>query len=393
MISLEDIEKISADTLKLKEIYRTTLQTVEKNKTQMFSISEAARKEVDFQRKQLADIKGKLIEVIANVDYLENKTQLGKQSLAAASKAFSTEDMQDLYGEVAFMLDKLQYARQKEEHLRQQRDELELSLRRLEGLLEQSENMTLAIGSVATYLSSQFNKITQQVEFTQKCQSIGEHVIMAHEEERKRISRNLHDTVAQGLAAALMQLRICKLALADGDLEGTAHAIDDTSDNIKNCLSDTRQVIFDMRPMALDDKGLAFAIHQLCTTHRDKQTLHIDYSLNGQEYPLPKHVEIMIYRTVQESLSNILHHSGQTKGSIDINYAANALNIVIKDEGKGFDLQEKADLAAEEGDSRHHFGLDFMKEGARSAGAELSISSSPGKGTTVRIKVPRQDWA
>ena len=382
---MEDLQKITSNSL--KDIYSATLKSVEKNKAQMFSISETARKEVDFQRKQLADIKGQLVEIIAKVDYLERKTQQGKQRLAAASKAFSAQDMQDLYGEVAFMLDQLQVSRQKEESLRRQRDALEISLRGLDGLLEQAEQMTMTIGSVATYLSFQFSKITQQIEITEESQSLGARVIMAHEEERKRISRNLHDTVAQGLAAALMQLSICKLALADGDPEGAAHAIDDTSDNIRNCLADTRQVIFDMRPMALDDKGLAFAIHQLCTSYRDKNTLNISYNLKGEEYPLPKHVEITIYRAVQESLSNILHHSGQTRGSIDIDYAPEALKIVIKDTGKGFDLK-KAPSAAD-GEDRRHFGLACMQEGARFAGADLRITSAPGKGTTVRIKVPR----
>ena len=153
-----------------------------------------------------------------------------------------------------------------------------------------------------------------------------------------------------------------------------------------------------MRPMALDDLGLAPAINQLVGRLASRGILSTDFSVDGKAYDLPKHVEIAIFRVVQEALNNVAHHAGTDKARVRLLYRPQAVSVLIEDEGKGFDAEadpEIPDVPAEEilADGTDHvgqFGIMGMKERAKIIGAEFNVLSTIGKGTRIHLRVPNK---
>lgn len=407
----------------LKQILSNTIETIEDNKEQIFGIYETAKDEVERSRKQLEDLKFQARQTIEHVDALEKQEQQEKQQLVAVSSNFehySEERIQASYESVKKVQVALAVERDKEKQLRAQRDALELRLRRLMVMLQQAEHLALAIGSVLSYLSTQVSGVLWKIEAVQKDKLVGARIIKAVEGERYRMSRELHDGPAQDLANLIFQTSICE-KLVDFNPEEAKANLQTMRQEVRDCLSSVRQVIFDMRPMALDDIGLAAALQELVSKLEARGIVAADFQLDGKPVQLSKHIEIAAFRIVQEALNNVAHHAGTKEARVRVLYTQTALSILVEDKGKGFDPdaplpEELTEGAAEDGASpaaaepqaadeagatgsaaeaaselepeRSHFGLLDMRERAKIIGAEFSIASAPGKGTRVHLRVP-----
>ncbi|MCI6085867.1 sensor histidine kinase [Selenomonas sp.] len=398
----------------LKKILSSTIETIEDNKTQVFSIYETARDEVEASKKQLEDLKFQVRQTVDRVDALEKQEQQAKQKLARVSADFknsSEERIRQCYDEVRDVQVALAVERDKEKRLREQRDKLEIRLRHLSVMLQQAEHLTLAIGSVLNYLSTQVTGVVWQIEKVQKDKLVGARIIKAVEDERYRMSRELHDGPAQDLANLIFQTSICE-KLVDFKPEEAKQNLQEMRQQVRDCLSSVRQVIFDMRPMALDDLGLEAALHQLVAKMATRGVVAAEYQLDGDPVRLSKYVEVAAFRIVQEALNNVAHHSGQKNASVRVLYTKTALSILVEDQGDGFDMDEfelaqaAAEAQADETDETAmdeaagedeagtppretlHFGLTSMKERAKMIGAEFQVTSAPGKGTRVHLRIP-----
>lgn len=398
----------------LKKILSSTIETIEDNKTQVFSIYETARDEVEASKKQLEDLKFQVRQTVDRVDALEKQEQQVKQKLARVSADFknsSEERIRQCYDEVRDVQVALAVERDKEKRLREQRDKLEIRLRHLSVMLQQAEHLTLAIGSVLNYLSTQVTGVVWQIEKVQKDKLVGARIIKAVEDERYRMSRELHDGPAQDLANLIFQTSICE-KLVDFKPEEAKQNLQEMRQQVRDCLSSVRQVIFDMRPMALDDLGLEAALHQLVAKMATRGVVAAEYQLDGDPVRLSKYVEVAAFRIVQEALNNVAHHSGQKNASVRVLYTKTALSILVEDQGDGFDMDEfelaqaAAEAQADETDETAmdeaagedeagtppretlHFGLTSMKERAKMIGAEFQVTSAPGKGTRVHLRIP-----
>ena len=386
----------------LKKILTDTINKIEDNKAQIFDIYETARSELEASKKMLAELKEKAAQTIQRVDELARQEQQEKQKLVLVSSNFqnySEEKIRASYEAVKNVQVALGVEREKEQGLRLQRDKLELRLRHLQVMLVQAEHLALAIGSVLSYLSSQVSGVVWKIEAVQKDKFVGARIIKAQEEERYRVSREIHDGPAQDLANLIFQTSVAE-KLVDYDPEEAKQTLQELRKQIRDCLTNIRQVIFDMRPMALDDLGLAPALNQLVGQMASRGILSTDFSIDGQPYELPKHVEIAIFRIVQEALNNAAHHSGTDKARLRVLCRPDALSVLIQDDGKGFDTDAEPDmpeaaevLSEEESSSAGQFGLLGMRERAKLIGAEINVMSAPGKGTRVHLRVPRHQPA
>ena len=386
----------------LKKILTDTINKIEDNKAQIFDIYETARSEVEASKKMLAELKEKAAQTIQRVDELARQEQQEKQKLVLVSSNFqnySEEKIRASYEAVKNVQVALGVEREKEQGLRLQRDKLELRLRHLQVMLVQAEHLALAIGSVLSYLSSQVSGVVWKIEAVQKDKFVGARIIKAQEEERYRVSREIHDGPAQDLANLIFQTSVAE-KLVDYDPEEAKQTLQELRKQIRDCLTNIRQVIFDMRPMALDDLGLAPALNQLVGQMASRGILSTEFSIDGQPYELPKHVEIAIFRIVQEALNNVAHHSGTDKARLRLLCTSEALSVLIQDDGKGFDTDAEPEmpeatevLSEEESTSAGQFGLLGMRERAKLIGAEINVMSAPGKGTRVHLRVPRHQPA
>jgi len=386
-------EEILEDKLQdgsLKHILNNTLETIEENKAQIFDIYEAARTEVETSRKLLEDLKKQTLQTVDRVDALTAEEQEQKQRLVQVSSNFanySEEAIMSCYEAVKNVQVALGVEREKEARLREQRDKLEMRLRHLKVMLGQAEHLAMAIGSVFSYLSTQIGNVMWRIEAAQKDKFIGARVIKAQEDERHRISREIHDGPAQDLANLIFQTSVCE-KLIDHDPNEAKQNIRELRQQVRDCLTGLRKIIFDMRPMALDDLGLAPALRQLCNKMAERDILKTEYSIDGEEYGLPKHVEIAAFRIVQEALNNVAHHAGVDQAKLRILYTQNALSVLVEDNGKGFDPDappsESPEMSEE---AKEQLGILSMRERAKIIGAEFSINSKPGRGTKVHLRI------
>ena len=403
----------------LKHILTNTIETIENNKSQIFDIYQIAKTEVERSREMLEEIREKARQSTERVDSLTRKEQEEKQNLVRVSSNFhkyTEKHIKASYESVKTVQVALAIEREKEEVLRAQRDKMELRMQHLQRMLEQAEHLAMAIGSVLAYLSSQINGVVWKMEAVQKDKFVGARIIKAQEEERYRISREIHDGPAQDLANLMFQTSIAE-KLIDFQPDEAKRTLQELRQQIRDCLTSVRQIIFDMRPMALDDLGLVPALQQLVAKLATRGILSTEFSVDGEEYTFPKHIEIALFRIVQEGLNNVAHHSGVKKADLRLRFTDQALSLLIEDQGNGFDMEaRKAELEndVESDDSglavgeeaptaeslgtepvkkMGHFGMVGMEERARIIGADFNVMSKPGEGTRVHVRISRKQAA
>ena len=393
---MAELENLSEEALfedigekSLRRILESMVSTIEGSKSQIFDVYEAAHDEVENSKKNLQDAKRLTQEVINEVDALEQQEQQEKQKLVRVSSSFSDyseEKIQEAYESVKNVQVQLGIAREKERQLRRQRNQLELRLYHLQKTVEAAQKLAMRISSMLSYLGSQISDVVIQLEAASKNKYLSAAIIRAQEEERLRVSREIHDGPAQDVANLLLESSIIE-RLIDVDPDEAKMSIKELRKHLKGCLTDIRQIIFDMRPMSLDDLGLVAAIGAVARKFRDRDTLNVRFSVDGEEVQLPDHVKTGLFRIVQESLNNVLHHSGAKEATLRMLYTDAAVSILIEDKGKGFDVddfEEENEKATED----KHFGILGMRERAVIIGAQISVTSKPGEGTRVHLRYP-----
>ncbi|MBI2329153.1 MAG: GAF domain-containing sensor histidine kinase [Chloroflexi bacterium] len=207
--------------------------------------------------------------------------------------------------------------------------------------------------------------------------------VVAQEEERERISADLHDSVAQWLIAASYRVQTCSQLLTTG---GNAVALDELTDmenTLTKSVRELRRVVIGLRPPALDELGLSHALRQSLD---DLKTggLICKFREVGMPLRLSSSVEIAAYRIVQEGLNNIHKHANATRVNLRLQFQEDKVVITIRDNGDGFDLSQTLDRAISGG----HVGLLGMKQRAEILGGDLKIKTSEGAGTNITLSIP-----
>lgn len=208
-------------------------------------------------------------------------------------------------------------------------------------------------------------------------------VIEAQEAERARVSRDLHDQIGQSLTSVLLGQRLVLDALDPDDPESReAHArADEVRSLAAEALNEVRQLAFELRPIVLDDIGLVAAMQRLATDIAERHQLDLDVDLDGlsDDTRLPSDIETVVYRVVQEALTNVTRHARAARVRVSVVVTDERLRAEIADDGAGFEPTPE---------KRRSLGLTGMVERATLAGGEVHITSAPGAGTTVRLDLP-----
>ena len=149
-------------------------------------------------------------------------------------------------------------------------------------------------------------------------------------------------------------------------------------------LADVRRVIRALRPIYLEDLGLAPALEMLTQTLSTRAGLAITFAVEGEVGRLTPERELALYRIVQEALNNVVKHAPARQAQVQLHYAA-TLRVSITDDGRGFIIPERVEALTELG----HFGLVGMRERAELIGAELTVQSTPGHGAAIELHLSR----
>lgn len=215
--------------------------------------------------------------------------------------------------------------------------------------------------------------------FRRQLREIAARALNAEEEERKRISRELHDGTAQTLAALLIRLRLVRAA--GSQIERDA-LLDEVRAEIAATLEDVRRFARGLRPPALDELGLVPAIESHARMMEEAARVDIIVDADSVGGLLLPEAELALYRIVQEAISNAVRHSGARKVQVRVARTPDAVTAVVTDDGRGFPV---AEVMAARGSG---LGLFGMKERAAYVGGQVEIESAPGRGTRITARMP-----
>lgn len=202
------------------------------------------------------------------------------------------------------------------------------------------------------------------------------------EDERMRIARELHDGPAQLMANLVLKAEIVE-RLFSRDAKQALVELAEFRITARLALDETRQLIFDLRPMALDDLGLAPTLRRLVTDLGERNATRIGFRLVGTERRLPHDIEASLFRIVQEATNNALRHAHASSIDVTLTMRPGDVKASIRDDGSGFDVAEARTRSVR----TRRLGLASMRERAALHGGALDLVSAPGRGTHIRVIV------
>lgn len=205
------------------------------------------------------------------------------------------------------------------------------------------------------------------------------HTVIAQEEERSRIARELHDETAQFLTALSLNLATLR-GLLTGKPE-TTEIVDRLQNIIRQMSQGIYRLVRDLRPAQLDDLGLVAALQVLADQERQRTGLQVTLRVEGDRQRLDTLVETVIFRAAQEAINNVARHAGCDRAIVELCFATGEVRLRVIDQGIG--IQDRNSATARRG-----WGLEGIRERAESVGGRFNLGSPPGGGTVVEVTVP-----
>lgn len=380
------VSNLDLDVNNIKKIIRKIIEEIGASRDQIFSIVDNIRSEHDNLKHQLAEVRVDISKVIKEVDELEKQDRTARKKLAQVSgnfKDYTEDDIKAAYDKASNIRVKFYTKRNEEKLLRERRDSLEIAIRKTMGNIENGEKIINQISIAMGYLEGDINSALEGADKNSEM-FMGIKILEAQEDERKRIARDIHDGPAQHMANVVMKVDICKM-LIQRDLEEGLKELSDLKESVKVALKEVRAIIFDLRPMALDDLGLSQTIQQTVTAISEESDIEINLKLKPIKAEIEPIIQVAVYRIIQEIFNNIRKHSKAKHAEIKLDFGTKYLMLIISDDGVGFDVDETLKHVKTKGTS---YGLIGIFDRVNQLQGEINIKSSEGAGTTYTVKLP-----
>lgn len=372
-----------SDGPSLDSIFDELVAKMDQSKQDIFAISEESRRSYEEMKDELENVRANISRIIAEGDALEERTRSARRRLAELSGSFEsfTESQVREAFELANELQvQLSLNRAEEKKFRQKRDRLQRNLQKLLQTIERAERLVNQINVATNYLSSDLEDFGDAVDKSKSKQDYSLRIIEAQEEERKRLSREIHDGPAQMMANVLLRSDLIEKTYREKGADKAFKEISSLKDMVRQALTEVRRIIYDLRPMALDDLGLVPTLKKYLETIEEyNRGVRLFFHSNGNEVRLPNNFETSIFRLVQEAVSNAIRHGKSTDIEVKMEWLAEQVSIIIKDNGSGFDQGIVKDQS---------FGLTGMRERIELIGGEFFINSTLGEGTVLMFHIP-----
>jgi len=226
--------------------------------------------------------------------------------------------------------------------------------------------------------------VTEEKRMQENMRFYVQQITRAQEDERKRVARELHDESSPPLLLLIQRLD----AIVSSQKPRLPQRFKDDLEDIRTqaieVLEGLRRYAQELRPRILDDIGLVAALEWMAENLVKDYGIETKVRVAGVEQSLPDEAQLLLFRIVQEALSNIRRHANAPRAWITMEFHDDKLSLIVKDNGKGFEIPQRiGDLA-----SIGKLGLAGMQERSRLLGANLEIKSAPGKGTIITVEVP-----
>jgi len=371
---------------RIDDIIHKTIEIIEKGQKDIFDIAEYGREELESIEKELKILKERTVQVIEEVDRLRKEEKTARYRLLVVSKNFhkySEEDIRESYKKAEDLKVMFSLKEEEEKRIREERDKLELRLKSARKLMNKADSMVSHIGVTLDYLRVGAQGIDALAENVRKKQYIGYRVIKASEEERCRLAREIHDGPTQAMVNISINLELC-LKVLDKDIDKAKTYIMELKEQVNQNIRDLRKVIYNLRPMSLDDLGLIATIEKYLKDFEASTGILTSFRVIGEPVEIKGLVQVALYRIIQESLSNVKKHSGAGRVIVKIEFIEGHISLLIIDDGKGFDVEK----AFKWENNEHGFGLINMRERVELLRGYTEIKSDMGKGSSIFLKIP-----
>lgn len=378
----------SFDISRLNRIIKNTLNMIDKSREAIYDISESARRECNRLEEELNQLKIEVRDIIGKNEDLEDKLKKSRQKLALISKNFekySQDDIKIAYEEADKIRIELAVNREREKFTIVKRNDLERRLREANITVEKAGSLVNQVGTVMDYLSGDMSSLNDHLEDAEKRKYLAVRVIKAQEEERNRVAREIHDGPAQIMSNVVLKAEICE-KLIDINLEKAKQELRELKKVVRESLKGVRRIIYDLRPMSLEDLGLVPTMKKYIDNFSLEAGIDVSFKQRG-EYKIieDKNLALTIFRVVQEALNNVRKHSEAKTAVIRMEFTSLGVAVKISDKGKGFDTSL---LKIEKDDRSGGFGLLSMNERIELLNGTMKVTSQPGKGTIVSVVLP-----
>lgn len=371
----------------IDRVIKNAINVMEDSKYQIYEICESARAEKESLNKELQQVMEETGATIDQVDKLELAYRRARLRLTEVSRdfhKFKEEDIRIAYEAATSMQLQLTIFREKETHLKQRRDELQKRIKNVDKQVVRAETIISQMNVVLEYLTGDLNQVTRILESAKNRQMLGLKIILAQEDERKRIAREIHDGLAQTMANVVLRTEITERMLAKQEMESVKEELKELKGQVRGGLEEVRKIIFNLRPMALDDLGLIPTLRKFVQDFEEKTKIRTKFEQIGRETRLPSGMEVAVYRLVQEAFSNVYKHANASFVALEITYQTKMVKISITDNGSGFDVG----LMESKINKGVHFGIMGMRERVELLEGRLDIESGKGQGTKISILIP-----
>lgn len=380
------INKRNIDIGEINDIIKKTIGEIVVSREQILNIVENVRNDYENVKFELAKVKNDIHKIIEDVDTLEKQDKIMRRKLAEVSKKFkvySEKEIKEVYDKAAEVRIKFITRTNEEKALKDRRYKLEVALKKSAENIENAEKVINQISIALGYLEG---NILSALEGSDKNSEmfLGMKILEAQENERKRISRDIHDGPAQHMANVIMKADICS-KVVQKDIQEGLKELADLKESVKAALKEVRGIIFDLRPMSLDDLGLNQTIQAIAKSIIEEAGMEVKLRLKSVNTEIEPIIQVAAYRIIQEILNNIKKHSKAKHVEIKLDYGTKYLNVILSDDGIGFDVEETLKTVKTKGTS---YGLISMFDRVNQLQGEIRIDSSKGVGTIYNIKLP-----
>jgi signal transduction histidine kinase len=268
---------------------------------------------------------------------------------------------------------------------------IEVSNRRSTDLANLNRQLKLEIAQRKTVEESlrsserHYSQLLEQSHLLQgQLRLLSRQLLLAQEEERKRISRELHDEIAQTLTGINVQLAALKIEARD-NTRGLQNKISSTQRMVEKSVDIVHRFARDLRPTVLDDLGVIPALHSFMKAFTKRTGIHIHFTTftSGRIERLDTVTRTVLYRVAQEALTNVGRHARASRVDVSIQKLRRAVGLTIQDNGKSFQVERVLHPKRNK-----RLGLLGMRERVEMVGGSLRVESAPGQGTTIHAEIP-----
>ncbi len=347
---------------KLEEILTRTVSCIGESKNQIFEIVESSRREIDRIESKLS---------LARQELSELSGKIRKRKEACCEESGGGKEENPCEEELAIL-------REKREETQQRINQLVKRIKVMEKVPQRSESLVSRMGVVNDFLQGRMIDISSKFEDFSSREDFIYKIIEAHEKERRRVAREIHDGPAQLLANLVLRVEIVQ-RMIDKNKEEASRELEELKKIVKNSVTDVRKIIYALRPMSLEELGLVPTLRKYIDRFVGETEIGLDFEVLGEAEKLPSSIEVTIFRLIQEGLNNIKKHAQASSGRVVLEFDSQNIKILIADDGQGFDSDEKLE---------NSYGLASMNERCSLLQGDFQIKSNPGQGTRIDIRLP-----